>query len=184
MPRYIRGRRSGYAMGAAGLAALMLAGCMVGPNYKEPSPRLQQEWMDPGHPGVQRGAAELTKWWEVLNDPVLNDPGATGLSRTTRPCRRRRCACCRPRRPAESPSGLLFPQQQEARGDFSWNQDEREQRLAERGRLVRATQSNGSFHNWEVPGLVRRLGTGYLGPLPPRDRSRGRHGPGFAGQLR
>src|SRR5512142_2429934 len=55
---------------------LVLSGivsCKVGPNYRAPVPRVETEWMDANHPGVQRGAAELTQWWATLNDPVLND---------------------------------------------------------------------------------------------------------------
>lgn len=144
MSRHIRGRRSGYATGAAGLAVVWLAGCMVGPNYKEPTPPLQQEWMDPGHPGVHRGAAELTRWWEVFNDPVLN----TLVQRAHENNPSLHAAAVRVLEAQAARGiavGLLFPQQQDARGGFTWNR-------SSENNVTPAPARNG-FHNWDVPGL-------------------------------
>jgi NodT family efflux transporter outer membrane factor (OMF) lipoprotein len=142
MARQIRGRRSGYATGAAGLASLMLAGCMVGPNYKEPSPQIEPEWMEPGHPGVQRGTAELTRWWEVLNDPVLN----TLVQRAYENNPSLHAAAVRVLQAQADRGiavGLLFPQQQEATGNFGWNQTSENS--------GGPTSTNNVFHNWQVP---------------------------------
>lgn len=131
-------------MAAAGLAAMMPAGCMVGPNYKEPTPPLPQEWMDPGHPGVQRGAAELTRWWEVFNDPVLN----TLVQRAHENNPSLHAAAVRVLEAQANRGiavGLLFPQQQDARGDFTWNR-------SSENNVTPAPVRNG-FHNWDVPGL-------------------------------
>jgi len=57
-------------------ALLCSAGCMVGPNYKQPSAPVPQTFKEPvpegwkeaqPNDGVIRG-----KWWEVYNDPQLN----------------------------------------------------------------------------------------------------------------
>ena len=144
MSRYVRGRQNGYAVGTVGLAAMMLAGCMVGPNYKEPTAPLQEEWMEPGHPGIQRGPAELTKWWEVFNDPVLttlvqrayeNNPSLHAAAVRVLEAQATRGIAV----------GQLFPQQQEATGDFSWN------RMSENNETPAG--SNNGFHTWELPGL-------------------------------
>ncbi|HVP11225.1 MAG TPA: efflux transporter outer membrane subunit [Phycisphaerae bacterium] len=179
MPRFIPESRNGCAMGVLGLAALLLAGCMVGPNYKEPTAHLEQEWMDAGDPGVQRGAAELTKWWEVLHDPVLN----TLVERAYQNNPSLHAAAIRVLQAQAARGiavGLLFPQQQDATGSFSWNQTSENAGAAEpqntaRLRLynhVSALQGLGlnpvgylfqkwagepgvdnRFHNWELYGL-------------------------------
>ena len=141
MPQYIRGQRRGYALSAAAPAVLMLAGCMVGPNYKEPSLRLEQEWMDAGHPGVQRGPAELTKWWEVLNDPALN--ALVQRAYQNNPSLHAAAVRVLQAQAARGVAvGLLFPQQQDAKGSFTWSQ----------------TSENAGAAKTETNQLVKRLG--------------------------
>lgn len=132
------------------LATLVLVvsgtgGCKVGPNYKDPRPPLQPEWMDSGHPGVQRGAAELTQWWKVFNDPVLNDL----IERAYRNNPSLQAAGVRVLQAQASRGiaiGLLFPQQQEATGIFSWNQASQN---TSAGHIP-----NNVFNNWTVPGMA------------------------------
>lgn len=126
------------------LLALGASGCKVGPNYRQPRPRLEQEWMDSGHPGVQRGTAELTQWWQVLNDPVLNDL----VERAYRNNPSLQAAGVRVLQAQAARGiaiGLLFPQQQEATSGFTWNQVSQNTGT---GRIP-----NNVFNNWQFPGL-------------------------------
>jgi multidrug efflux system outer membrane protein len=52
------------------LVILLLAGCMVGPDYRRPDVVMPAEWRT--GPG---GASSLTDlaWWEVFNDPILQE---------------------------------------------------------------------------------------------------------------
>ncbi len=52
------------------LVILLLAGCMVGPDYRRPDVVVPAEWRT--GPG---GASSLTDlaWWEVFNDPILQE---------------------------------------------------------------------------------------------------------------
>lgn len=50
-------------------AACLLAGCMLGPDYRKPDTVLPADW---------RGAAgtvgeNMTNWWRIFNDPLLSD---------------------------------------------------------------------------------------------------------------
>ncbi|MEW6251127.1 MAG: efflux transporter outer membrane subunit [Planctomycetota bacterium] len=117
----VAGRKTRPGLLAGTLLLAALVGCKVGPNYKAPMPRLEQEWMDADHPGVQRGPAELTAWWTTLNDPVLdeliqrayqNNPSLHAAAVRILEAQAARGIAV----------GLLFPQQQEASGGFSWNQ--------------------------------------------------------------
>lgn len=54
-------------------AALVLAGCAVGPNYREPKNSVDAEF---GSKALVEGAAEgeiHTEWWKLFNDPVLDE---------------------------------------------------------------------------------------------------------------
>lgn len=57
--------------------SLLLAGCMVGPDYRRPSVDTPQSWRF-GEKQVQETAD--TMWWEQFGDPVLNEHIANALN--------------------------------------------------------------------------------------------------------
>ncbi len=165
-------RRMGCVAGLPGLAVLMLAGCMVGPNYKEPTARILPEWTDPGHPSVQRGSTELTKWWETFNDPVLNDLIERAYHESP-PLQAAGVRVLQAQAARAVAVGLLFPQRQEATGGFSWNQasenagapQPQTSKWSSRLGWVRDPAGNlinkaigdpgidPSFHSWDLTGI-------------------------------
>jgi len=56
----------------AGAISVSLAGCSVGPNYKEPSLGTPAAWNEAQQKGVDTRAGELARWWTVFEDPLLN----------------------------------------------------------------------------------------------------------------
>ncbi len=56
----------------AGAISVSLAGCSVGPNYKEPSLGAPAAWIEAQQKGVDTRAGELARWWTVFEDPLLN----------------------------------------------------------------------------------------------------------------
>jgi multidrug efflux system outer membrane protein len=52
--------------------ALFLAGCSVGPDYKEPALVVPAGWTEAQQKGVDTRPAELTRWWTAFEDPMLN----------------------------------------------------------------------------------------------------------------
>lgn len=50
------------------LAAALLSGCTVGPDYKRPQAAVQDAWIEPGD-----SAAVDARWWDSFGDPVLSD---------------------------------------------------------------------------------------------------------------
>ena len=61
-------------LSAVALAAL-LAGCAVGPDYKQPMLSLPSAWMGLGSSSLvadAEGAKSDTAWWRVFNDPTLD----------------------------------------------------------------------------------------------------------------
>lgn len=58
-----------------GMAAMILvvSGCtMVGPDYVKPTVPEPVEWMASDNPEIVSREADLSRWWMVFNDPVLN----------------------------------------------------------------------------------------------------------------
>jgi len=105
---------------AAAVAATMLTGCMVGPNYTAPRAPLAQTYRDPGSDSVQRQEAPpgLAEWWKVFEDPILNDLVQTAVKQN--PTLQLAAV-----RVLESQArlgiayGLLFPQEQGAFGAYT-----------------------------------------------------------------
>ncbi len=156
------------------LGALILAaaGCMVGPDYKEPAARVEQEWLEATTPQLKRGQEQITHWWKVFNDPMLDalveraykeNPSLQAAGVRVLQAQAARGVAI----------GLLFPQTQEASGSFTWNQASensgsprpQSSRFLNRvgfitnplgSLLQRAAGDPGldpSFHNWEIVGL-------------------------------
>ena len=59
------------------IAIMLLAGCMIGPNYQKPvlEPPEHYRFAEPEAEGVVN-----LKWWELFNDPVLNTLVVTALN--------------------------------------------------------------------------------------------------------
>jgi NodT family efflux transporter outer membrane factor (OMF) lipoprotein len=69
---------------AAVLVALLLSGCTsfseyvqngfkVGPNYAKPPAAVAPQWIDAADVRVRGETDDLSTWWKVFNDPVLDD---------------------------------------------------------------------------------------------------------------
>jgi multidrug efflux system outer membrane protein len=54
------------------LFLVLLAGCTVGPDYREPKLATPANWQEAQQKGVDIRPAELTQWWTSFNDPLLN----------------------------------------------------------------------------------------------------------------
>ncbi len=64
----------------AGLAAVMIGGCIVGPEYHRPQPTVgPSAWagvstIPTAQPSVATAQpADITQWWRQINDPILNE---------------------------------------------------------------------------------------------------------------
>ena len=55
------------------ITALLFAGCAVGPNYTPPETALPASWSQQPAPGLIRGDTDISRWWTVFNDPLLDE---------------------------------------------------------------------------------------------------------------
>ena len=51
--------------------ALMTTGCVTGPDYERPASDLPETWATTPEGGANAGPAAVSRWWELLNDPML-----------------------------------------------------------------------------------------------------------------
>src|SRR5262249_35737380 len=47
-------------------------GLKVGPNYHKPPAAVAPDWIDASDKRLRRGEDDLSKWWTVFHDPVLD----------------------------------------------------------------------------------------------------------------
>src|SRR6185436_16072188 len=53
-------------------AALLLAGCSVGPNYHPAQTAVPDQWSEVGPGGTSTRTVPLAQWWTNFNDPLLD----------------------------------------------------------------------------------------------------------------
>jgi NodT family efflux transporter outer membrane factor (OMF) lipoprotein len=58
--------------GCTGIHEYFENGFKVGPNYGRPPAPVAKDWLDAADPRVRKESDDLSKWWTVFNDPVLN----------------------------------------------------------------------------------------------------------------
>lgn len=113
------------------LVAVLLCGCTplreyvsngfkVGPNYCPPPAPIEQEWIDAHDERVRSETEDLSGWWHVFNDPVLDNLVCTAYQQnlTLREAGFRVLAA---RAQLGIAVGNFFPQQQYMAGDYSRN---------------------------------------------------------------
>jgi NodT family efflux transporter outer membrane factor (OMF) lipoprotein len=55
------------------ILALLLGGCVtVGPDYIKPKAQEPKEWIEKGDLRIKSEPADLSRWWKVFDDPVLD----------------------------------------------------------------------------------------------------------------
>lgn len=129
----------------AGVGVVFATGCaMVGPDYEAPQAPVAERWIGPQW-GEGEREANLSKWWEVFDDPVLDDlieraygqnlPLELAGLRVIEAQARRGIAI-----------GSLYPQRQEAVGAYM------RQRLSERTANIAPGVDTG-FDNFSVSAL-------------------------------
>ena len=108
----------------AGLMAmtLFLGGCaMVGPDYiKPPTAPEQKEWIEQKDPKIKAEPTDLSNWWEVFDDPVLNSLVEQAYQQNL-PLRIAGLRILEARAQLGIAYGNLYPQQQQGTGGAGYN---------------------------------------------------------------
>src|SRR5262245_32138293 len=78
-----RPRFRGFALAACLILSILVCGCTsvsdyihngfkVGPNYGRPPAPVARDWINADDVRVRKETDDLSKWWTVFNDPVLD----------------------------------------------------------------------------------------------------------------
>lgn len=126
-------QRSRALLACLAMATLLCAGCTtplsrwahqrfkVGPDYCPPPAPVSDAWIDARDPDVVSEETDYSYWWAVFNDPVLNDLQATARQQNL-PLRIAGTRIVEARARLAIARGSLFPQFQQAFGDYSRTQ--------------------------------------------------------------
>jgi NodT family efflux transporter outer membrane factor (OMF) lipoprotein len=94
-------------------------GFKVGPNYRKPPAPVAKDWIDAEDRRVRKETDDLSKWWTVFNDPVL-DSLICDAYRQNLSLRVAGMRVLEARAQLSIDVGNLLPQTQTSTGDFKW----------------------------------------------------------------
>lgn len=115
----------------ATLSTCLLSGCTspreyianhfkVGPNYKKPAAPVAKDWIDASDKRVRKDSDDLSQWWTVFQDPVLDDLICFAY-RQNLTLREAGFRVLQSRAQLKIAQGNFFPQVQEMHGDAQEN---------------------------------------------------------------
>src|SRR5579871_7043666 len=103
--------------GCTSLAEYVQNGFKVGPNYCTPNAAVANNWIDASDKRVRTDSDDLSEWWKVFNDPVLNNLICTAYHQNLT-LREAGFRVLEARAQLGIAVGTLFPQLQEMTGSF------------------------------------------------------------------
>ena len=111
---------AGLTCGCTSWSEYINNGFKVGPNYLKPPAPVAKDWIDADDRRVRTASDDLSKWWTVFNDPVLDSLicYAYGQNLSLRVAGMR---VLEARAQLAIDTGNLLPQTQTSTGDFRWN---------------------------------------------------------------
>jgi NodT family efflux transporter outer membrane factor (OMF) lipoprotein len=95
-------------------------GFKVGPNYGRPPAPVAKDWIDAADVRVRKDADDLSRWWRVFNDPVL-DALTCDAYHQNLTLRQAGFRVLQARAQLGIAAGNFFPQTQQATGDYTRN---------------------------------------------------------------
>ena len=101
--------------------ALLVSGCMVGPDFVKPDAEVEPGWMEKEDPRIKSEPADFSDWWTVFNDPVLDNLIETAYQQNL-DLQIAGLSILEARAQLGVAVGLQYPQTQEMKGGASANQ--------------------------------------------------------------
>jgi NodT family efflux transporter outer membrane factor (OMF) lipoprotein len=117
-------------------------GLKVGPNYHKPPAPVAPDWINASDPRLRRGPDDLSAWWKVFNDPVLDHLICTAYHQNLT-LRQAGFRVLEARAQLGIAVGTLFPQVQNMTGSF-----QREAVSAETVNRTAASTAKRFFNQW------------------------------------
>ena len=104
--------------GCTGLREYIDNGFKVGPNFVQPPVPVEKEWLDAADKRVRSESDDLSKWWTVFNDPILDHLICFAYKQNLS-LRAAGFRVLQARAQLGIDIGYLFPQSQKMIGDFT-----------------------------------------------------------------
>ena len=136
-------------------------GFKVGPNYSPPAAPVAQHWIDDADKRVRTNGDDLSQWWTVFNDPVL-DTSICRAYQQNLTLREAGCRVLQARAQLGIATGQIFPQTQTMTGRLH-------AQCHQRANRQRPVHTEAVLQPMELR-FQSQLGTRFLGPVPPGDR--------------
>jgi len=111
--------------GCTSLREYVQNGYKVGPNFHQPPAPVAPDWIDAADKRVKKDCDDLSKWWTVFHDPVLDTLICSAYHQNLT-LRQAGCRILEARAQLAIAAGNLFPQSQTATGDYTRNGISRE----------------------------------------------------------
>src|SRR5215813_8579701 len=122
---------------------LVLAGCMVGPDFRRPKTAVSPTWQEAADPRVSTAAATYRSWWTAFNDPAL-DRLIQHAYRENLSLRQAGVRVLQARAQLGVAVGEIFPQTQQAIGSVQYN------RTSDRAVTGLATKSSVEYWQSQI----------------------------------
>jgi NodT family efflux transporter outer membrane factor (OMF) lipoprotein len=106
--------------GCTTLSEYVHNGFMVGPNYGRPPAPVAKDWIDAADKRVRKDEDDLSKWWTVFHDPVLDSLICSAYQQNLS-LREAGFRVLQARAQVFIDVGNLFPQTQQMTGDYTRN---------------------------------------------------------------
>jgi len=111
-------RMKGFPLASGALAAALLSGCMVGPDFGIPKTQVNDAWIGESERVVKRDTAVDAAWWKVFDDPILVDLVADAY-RNNLELRAAGVRVLRAMAQRNVTWGNLWPQSQDLKGSYA-----------------------------------------------------------------
>jgi NodT family efflux transporter outer membrane factor (OMF) lipoprotein len=128
------------ALGCTGPREYVHNGFKVGPNYCEPAAPVAETWIDANDKRVRQETVDISRWWRVFNDPVLEGMIREAYNQNLT-LKEAGFRILEARAQLAISIGNIFPQTQTANGDYT------------RSGISRNTANN--FLDFGIPGVKR-----------------------------
>jgi len=138
---------------------LVLAGCtMVGPDFVKPKASVLDQWQEADGAALARKPAEWIQWWEIFQDPVLNQL-IVAAYQNNYDLKIAGLRVAEARAQLGIAVGNLYPQKQQANGGATYNSASKNAAGTAAGDLLRYWEYDvGASVSWELDfwGKFRR----------------------------
>ncbi len=143
--------------GCTGTREYIANGFKVGPNYCKPAAPVADHWLDAEEPALSVGPVDDAAWWRTFNDPVLDQLIASAY-RQNLSLRVAGLRIMEARAQRAIAAGTLFPQGQQAFGDYTRTEVSQNSRIGGIFAQPYSTWNLGANLAWELDfwGRFRR----------------------------